>query len=123
MPSPTRRQGDRAERAVIEHLRRLSWTIVDHNVAFRVGELDIVAIDPTSAHLVFVEVRSGRGDITRPEDTVTRPKQRRLTKAAQLFLARAPHARRPARFDVVSVCSRSLAIRAHYRGAFDACAS
>ena len=121
MPSPTRTRGDRAEHAALVYLKRHGWSILDTNVLYRVGELDIVAADPDTGHLVFVEVRSGRPNAARPEDTVTRPKQRRLTKAAQLYLAGQTSERRAARFDVISVCSVSLAIRAHYRGAFEAC--
>ena len=120
MPSPTRTRGDRAEHAALVYLKRHGWSILDTNVLYRVGELDIVAADPDTGHLVFVEVRSGRPNAARPEDTVTRPKQRRLTKAAQLYLAGQTSERRAARFDVISVCSASPP-SAHYRGAFEAC--
>ncbi|MCB9531636.1 MAG: YraN family protein [Myxococcales bacterium] len=119
MPSPTRLRGDGAERAAVIYLRGLRWQVLATNVLYRVGELDVVADDGES--LVFVEVRSGRGRSAVPAaHTVTLPKQRRLSRAAGLFLAHYSGPRFIARFDVLGVDLDRLEVVEHHFGAFDA---
>ena len=48
--------GLRGEELAAAHLRALGWTILERNVSFRGGELDIVARDGNE--LVVVEVRT-----------------------------------------------------------------
>ncbi len=114
----TRSRGDEAEELAARYLEARGWHVVDRNVHYRVGELDIVAED--GSYLVFVEVRS-RYRRTGPsaENTVTLPKQRRLSRAARLYLARYRGACPYARFDVVAVDRSCGRISAHIRGAFD----
>lgn len=121
-PSPKdarKARGDAGEQIAANHVRALGWSIIARNVAFRVGELDIVAVDGDG--LVFVEVRSRLGTSgPRAADTVTLPKQRRLTRAANLFLARYRGPCQHARFDVIGVDLGSRRVARHVRGAFDA---
>lgn len=115
----TRTRGQRGEAIACSYLERLGFGLVARNVAFRVGELDIVAEDGDT--LVFVEVRSRLGRSgPAAADTVTLPKQRRLTRAAQMFLARYRGACPNARFDVVGVDLAAGRVVRHVRGAFDA---
>lgn len=119
-PEDRRRIGQEAEALAEAYLRGEGWTILARNVYFRVGELDIVAED--AGVLVFVEVR-GRWTRSgvRAADSVGLTKQRRLSMAAQLWLARHAHYRRHrARFDVVSLDLRRRCVDGHYRGCFDA---
>jgi len=119
MPSPTRRRGDSGEDIAANHLKSLRWRIIARNLDFRVGELDLVAEDGDD--LVFVEVRSTTGLTCAPAaHTVTLPKQRRLTRAAHLFLARYTGACPYARFDVIGVDLARAKVIEHIRGAFDA---
>lgn len=111
--------GRRSEALVERYLRELGWDVVARNVSYRCGELDIIAHD--GEQLVFVEVRSRRGiGRGRPEDTVRRPKQRRLTRAAGLFLQQPRWRTASARFDVIGVDAERGAVLSHHRGAFDA---
>lgn len=119
MGSPTRRRGDRGEDIATRYLSALGWKIIARNVEFRVGEIDIIAED--CQHLVFVEVRSRRGRSgPPPAHTVTFPKQRRLTKAANMVLQRYVGPCPYARFDVIGVDLNANAVTEHIRGAFDA---
>jgi putative endonuclease len=119
MASSSRRLGDRGEDVATDHLITLGWKVIARNVEFRVGELDIVAED--SQHLVFVEVRSRRGRSgPPPAHTVTFPKQRRLTKAANMVLQRYAGPCSFARFDVIGVDLDTNTVTEHIRGAFDA---
>lgn len=120
MASGKRARGDDGEDIVTTYLRGLGWRIVERNLLFRVGEIDILAED--GQHLVFVEVRSRFGKWGRgAAHTVTLPKQRRLTRAANLVLARYVGPCPYARFDVISVELGERRVVEHIRGAFDAC--
>ena len=94
--------GAAGESAAARLLERRSFRIVETNVRCRLGEIDIVAID--AGVIVFVEVKSNRGGrFGAPEEMVTLPKQRRLTRLASWYLQRRCWLGRPARFDVVAV--------------------
>ncbi|MBN7795366.1 YraN family protein [Parahaliea mediterranea] len=95
-------QADAYEELAAQWLRARGWEIVARNVRFRGGELDIVALD--GGHLVFVEVRQRSNPrYTGAAASVGRDKQRRLVRAASLFLQRHPRwANRPCRFDVIA---------------------
>lgn len=115
----TRSRGDRGEAIAADYLRSLGWRVVDSNVYFRVGELDLIA--EYGDTLVFVEVRSRAGRFARDAaHTVTLPKQRRLTRAARLYLARYQGPCPNARFDVVAVDRSAARVTDHFEGAFDA---
>lgn len=119
MASQTRREGDIGEDVATQYLVNAGWRILERNVLFRVGEIDILAED--GEHLVFVEVRSRyRRTGPNPANTVTLPKQRRLTRAAGLILQRYNGACPYARFDVIAVDLIQRKVSEHLRGAFDA---
>ena len=94
--------GRESERLAQRFLERKGYRILATNCRNRGGELDIVAED--GPLLVFVEVRSLRSsERLLPEETVTLPKQLRLSRAAMAYIQRHGLEERPARFDVVSV--------------------
>jgi putative endonuclease len=77
--------------------------IVERNVRFRGGEIDLIARD--GAEWVFVEVRARAGNaFGGAAGSIGRPKQQRLRLAAQLYLLRRFGQRGwpPCRFDVVA---------------------
>ena len=96
--------GRRGEELVVRRLVALGWTVIDRNWRCREGELDIVAHDPVTDELVFIEVKTragtGFGD---PLDAVALRKRRQLRRLCLLWLA--DHAvRAPAiRLDAVGV--------------------
>ena len=119
-PAARRKAGNEGEAIARKSLEAANWEILDLNVNFRCGELDIVARD--GDQIVFVEVRSrwttagGTG-----AHSVGRAKQQRLTRAAHLYLQRRGWTQMSARFDVVSVDLKSVRVVEHFRGAFEAC--
>lgn len=84
--------GERTERLALDHLRAAGLSLVARNFRCRVGELDIVMRDGQC--LVFVEVRCRtartpvRSRFPSAIESVGPKKQRKLTRAAQFFLAR-----------------------------------
>jgi putative endonuclease len=115
--------GRAAEEAAAAFLRRAGFAIVERNVRYRAGEIDLVCRD--EGVVVFVEVKCRRpGWDATPAAAVSWHKQRRLTRLAQLYLKQHRLTSVRCRFDVVSVTLTergTLDVR-HVRAAFDAVA-
>jgi len=113
--------GRAAEEAAAEFLASAGLRVVERNVRFALGELDLVCRD--GERVVFVEVKcrqAGWGDA--PAAAVSWQKRRRLVQLAQLFLKARGLSQAPCRFDVVAVTEGAdgqLQIR-HLPAAFDA---
>jgi putative endonuclease len=113
-----------AEDAAARFLRAAGLTVVERNVRFPHGEIDLVCRD--GKVLVFVEVkcRQARWGDT-PAAAVSALKQWRLTRLARHYLKWRQLGEPRCRFDVVAVTADGgevVAIR-HLRGAFDAVGS
>ena len=101
MADPRHDAGAAAERRAQLHLETAGLRLLERNARFRAGEWDLVMTE--GELLVFVEVRlrqhSGFGG---PLASVDWRKQRKLQRAAALWLQRHPEYRaRRVRFDVV----------------------
>jgi putative endonuclease len=113
--------GQAAEEAAARWLARAGFTVLERNVRFPEGEIDLVCRDRDV--VVFVEVKCRRPHWGEgPGDAVSRDKRRRLIRLAQHYLRarRLDHAR--CRFDVVAVTVErdgTHTIR-HLPSAFDA---
>jgi putative endonuclease len=116
--TPRQRDGDAAEAAACARLEAEGCRILDRNVRFREGEIDIVADERGT--LVFVEVRMRRSDrFGGAGGSVDIAKQRRLLRAARLYLAkRFGTEPPPCRFDVMTADGDG--IREWIRAAFTA---
>jgi putative endonuclease len=115
----TRERGSKAELEGARWLERHGYRILARNVAFRFGELDVVALEgPT---LCFVEIKARRtGRYGAPGEAVTPAKQRRLSRGARAWLARRPH-QGPCRFDVLAMRAEGPSWRFELvRNAFEA---
>lgn len=99
---PSGQVGREGEEAAAAYLADHGYRILERNLRFRSGEIDLVAEE--SGYLVFVEVktRTGSGFGTAAE-AVTAEKRRRLVRLAGLYLARRGGSPPPCRFDVVTV--------------------
>jgi putative endonuclease len=99
---PRHTLGHSFEDRAAAYLLEQGYQILDRNVSFKVGELDLVATEGET--LVFVEVR-GRTDSSQvhPAATVNRKKQRQIIKAAQVYCQRSGVKDTMIRFDVVAV--------------------
>ena len=94
--------GASGEDVAWEHLRRAGYALVAKNFRSRFGELDLVV--EKDGVVVFVEVRSKRGDrYGSAFESVDWRKQRQIGRMAAEFLARRRWTGRRTRFDVVAV--------------------
>ncbi|MEL6382435.1 MAG: YraN family protein [Cyanobacteria bacterium J06626_18] len=105
--SAKKQLGDRGEALVAAWLQQEGWKIVAQQWHCRWGELDIVAYHPLpQLCLAFVEVKTRRRDSLDGEGrlAITRQKQRKLWRSAEVFLSQHPHySEFPCRFDVALV--------------------
>jgi len=82
--TPKQRFGKWGEDHAMAFLKRQGYRIVERNVRFKVGEIDIVAIK--KQQLLFVEVRSRQDGSIPPWETVHFYKLKRVIKAIRAYL-------------------------------------
>lgn len=94
--------GKYGEELAVRHLEDAGYRILERNYRCLLGEIDIIARDGES--LVFVEVKSRRGDgFGEPQEAVGPKKQEKISKIAQYYLKEKGLRSVRARFDVVAV--------------------
>ncbi len=107
--------GDAGEQQALEHLLEAGLVLVARQASNRLGEIDLIMRE--GDELVFVEVRRRRRtDYGGAAASVTPAKQRRVLRAAQVWLQAHCGDRWPAcRFDVCAIDGHSIE---WIRGAF-----
>ena len=99
--SAKQQQGQLGEQQGLAYLQQQGLALVEANFSCKAGEIDLIMRERDT--LVFVEVRKrsgGHGGAA--AESITPAKQRRIIRAAQLYLSR--FARMPAcRIDVVAI--------------------
>lgn len=94
--------GIQGERMAQDLLKRKGYRILDTNVRFREGEIDIVAIKGEC--LVFVEVRTrSNRSFGTPEDSITPAKNNRLVRLALSYIQDHPVRFSDWRIDVIAI--------------------
>ena len=101
--SPTQVRGDAGEDRALAYLAGRGLSLVERNVASRLGEIDLVMREADT--VVFVEVRSrSRADFGGAASSVGAAKRQRLQREAQRWLNRRYGDRwPPCRFDVFAI--------------------
>jgi putative endonuclease len=117
--SPTRLLGRQGQKLCEKFLRAKGYKTLTRNFSCRTGEIDLVMMD--SDAVVFVEVKARTNeDFADAEAAVTKAKQVRMTRAANLFVKKYKLENLPLRFDVVILITDGKTkpqIR-HYENAF-----
>lgn len=97
----TRAQGRVGEDAGVEWLGRHGYRVAARNVANHCGEIDVVARDGET--LCFIEIKARATEVYGAAiESVSAQKQRRIGRAAALYLAQNPFDG-PCRFDVLAM--------------------
>ncbi len=110
--------GRAGEELAARYLRDRGWRIIDRNVRYREGELDIVAARADVCAFVEVKTRRSRRFGT-PAEAVTWRKAARIRSLAGRYLAEHRVAVRTIRFDVIEILAVGDTFRVtHLEGAF-----
>ena len=93
--------GDVGEDEAERHLESQGYRIAERNFSCRGGEIDRIAWDGET--LCFVEIKARAGtQFGSAVESISRPKRRRIVKAAQWYLREHP-TDSPCRFDVLAM--------------------
>jgi putative endonuclease len=96
--------GALGEQLATDHLTGLGLRILGRNWRCRYGELDVIAADPSTDTLLFVEVKTRTGDgFGGLAQAVTEQKARRLRRLAAIWLASQDRRWAAVRIDVIGV--------------------
>lgn len=119
--------GATGEALAASFLQNEGYRIVECNYRIRFGEIDIIA--EQGGDLVFIEVKTRtHTSYGSPFESVTRQKQKQLSKVALEYMNKRDCHNRSARFDVVAIqmpCAIKSAVRETVieiiRNAFELC--
>ena len=119
---PRQQTGRQGEEIAANFLVARGYRILERNFSCRGGEIDIIAREPGSGFMVFVEVKTRRGlSYGVPQLAVTPFKQRQISKAALTWLSKNRLLDSNARFDVIAILLASNGNHQveHIQDAFD----
>ncbi len=106
MPVPPRQAlGKLGEQIAVDFVRnQLGWRIVATNWKYKNYEIDIIAEDPKTSTIIFVEVKTTSGRYL-PEQQINSRKENALIEAAHFWLNSEgkEYKNRELRFDVIAV--------------------
>jgi len=101
---PRKRIGDKGEEIAANYLIAHGYRILERNFRCKGGEVDIIAREPGSCCLVFVEVKTRRNlSYGVPQLAVNSFKQHQISKAALTWLSKNRLHDKAARFDVIAL--------------------
>jgi putative endonuclease len=102
MTHERRQLGDFGERVAVAHLEAKGYRIRERNFRIREGEVDIIA--ERRGTLVFVEVRTRRGEtFGSAAESVTASKAARILAAAQAYVQATEDCPADQRIDVIAL--------------------
>ena len=94
--------GAKGEELAVRYLKKRGYRIVERNYRTRLGEIDIIA--EQGDDLVFIEVKTRSDTLFGSAfESVTKQKQKQLSKVALEYISKEDCHNRPARFDVVAI--------------------
>lgn len=110
MLAPKQNLGNFGEEAAVKYLKNNGYIILDRNfqnkIGRRLGEIDIIAKDKKENEIVFIEVKTREYEKyknTLPEENITYPKIKKLSKISSAYLRLKNLENEPYRFDAISV--------------------
>lgn len=102
MQTPKQKTGALGELIARKHLETSGYVVEETGFIYRRAELDVIARAPDGT-LVFVEVKTRRGEgFGHPTTAVSPKKERLMAKAAAAYMRRVDH-EWAMRFDVIAI--------------------
>ncbi len=102
--------GEKNEELAMDHLRLRGYEIIAHGFHVRQGEIDLIARKISENTLCFIEVKYRKTENAGfPEEAVSASKQKRICRAADVFLHLHPeYASFQVRFDVIGILGKDI---------------
>lgn len=95
--------GKEAEQLAVQFLEKKKYKVLERNYRFQKAEIDIIAHDLFKNEIVIVEVKARKyNSLQKPEEAVTKSKQKLLLKATDAFLINR-NLNLETRFDIISI--------------------
>jgi putative endonuclease len=96
--------GKKGEKLAWEFLTKQGYTLLGQNYRKRNGEIDLIALDPASNEIVFIEVKARHSaDFGYPEEAVNALKIKKMSQVAQNWLAESGMQAPSWRLDVIAI--------------------
>ncbi|WP_132526227.1 YraN family protein [Phorcysia thermohydrogeniphila] len=112
-------KGREGEKIASRYLLKRGYSIIRRNYRSSYGEIDIIAFDPSTKTIVFVEVKlRKKGAQSTPLETVNRTKQKKIIKTALKFLNETELTYEAVRFDVIGIEDGEISTVFHVEDAF-----
>lgn len=106
---PTSTLGKKYENMSINYLKTQKYKILDRNFSCPAGELDIVAFDPETKYIVFVEVKyRATNAFGRPIEAITPQKVHKIYITSQVYLKLKGWLDKNIRYDVIEIIDDKL---------------
>ena len=103
--------GHQFEQRALDYLRHAGLTLIQQNVRYRFGEIDLIMRDRNMVVFVEVKYRSSNG-FGGAISAINFRKQQRLQRAANAWLmAHSRLANEPCRFDLVAITGKNCNLR------------
>lgn len=100
----TYQAGQKGESLVCKKLQTQGYKIIARNVHEKFAEIDIIARDPHSQTMVFIEVRTRQSKrLGHPAETINERKIRHIRRAAEAYLVKHKIRNCAIRFDVATI--------------------
>lgn len=117
----------RGEDAAAKHMKKMGCKVLARNLRLKMGEIDILCLDPKADCVIVVEVKARvrkSAATPNPEASITAAKKRKLRTLAKGIAAREDCRGKRIRIDVIAVefapdQSKPIAVR-HYESAVGA---
>jgi putative endonuclease len=101
-------EGKLGEDFAVSYLKKIGYKIIDRNFRIQGGEIDIIALDPSTgsgqAVLVFIEVKTRKSsEFGTPLEAITYWKIKSLIKTAHFYKTKHPSLSEEMRIDAIGI--------------------
>lgn len=108
-------KGISGENKAIKYLKKKKYTILEHNVDFKIGEVDIIA--RRNDTIVFVEVKWRKDEsYGKPSESVDYYKQKKYISMAKMYMVKNRLSGFNFRFDIIEITGNNIN---HIENAFE----
>lgn len=102
MKNKKKHLGQEGEKVAYNYLLQNGYKIINHNFFSPYGEIDLIAIK--NSQLIFIEVKTRSSNLENALSSVSKTKQKRISKTASYFINKNPqYENHITRFDVIAI--------------------